>query len=61
MCIDVKMVLEDSLHAGKWRITCPLAKSVDAGMDALATSHDCCKHIADGKVVVVVGVEIETK
>ena len=56
---DFKMVLEDGLHAGKRRIACPLAQAVDAGMDALATGHDCGQDVAYGKVVVVVGMEVK--
>ena len=56
----MKVVFQDGLHACQRRITCPLAQAINAGMNALTTSHNCRQNIADGQVVIIMCMEIET-
>ena len=57
----LELVLQDGLHTGKGSISGPLAQSVDACMDTLATAQYGSQHIADGQVVIVMGMEIKAQ
>ena len=41
----IEMVLQNRLHAGKGRIACPLAQSVDGRVESLGTAQDGSQHI----------------
>ena len=53
------MVFQHGLHTRQGCIARTLAKAVDACVDALATGCDGSQDVADGQVVVVVGMEIK--
>ena len=55
----MQVVVEDPDGAGDGEVPRPLAEAVDRGMDALDARPDGLAGIGSGKVVVVVGMEIE--
>ena len=55
----IEVVFQDSLHTGKRSIAGAFAQAVNGSMQSLATAKYGGKHIAHGKVIVIVGMEVK--
>ena len=54
----IEVVFQDSLHLASGRITGTFAQPVNGGIRSLAAAKYGGKHIAHGKVIVIVGMEV---
>lgn len=59
--VGMELVAQNGLHTGQRCVSCPFAQAVHAGVDARSTAQHGCQHIADGQIVVVVGMEVKVQ